>query len=73
MDEAKVIALFAFMRCDAVLCSATPNVGKRGPGEFVWGNLAFVRAVGRGGQFDGHPVFTCKTERETVARKEKVA
>lgn len=58
LNEAKVIALFTFVRRDVVLCSAASVVGEWGIREFIWGNLAVIRTVSGSWKFVRNSVFS---------------
>ncbi|WP_375089789.1 hypothetical protein ACDZ29_02815 [Peribacillus sp. RS7] len=73
MDETEVITVFAFMRCDAVLCRAALVIGKWRSGESVCWVLAVVCLVGGGWQLDGDTIFPEKTKGKSPAGIQKVA
>ncbi|WP_327077916.1 hypothetical protein [Peribacillus frigoritolerans] len=58
LDETEVITVFAFMRCDALLCRAALVVGKWRSGGSVCWILAVVCIVGGSWKLDGHTIFS---------------
>ena len=56
--KTEIIAVFAFMRCDAVLCRAAFVVGSGGLESLFAGNLAVVCIVGGSWKLDGHTIFS---------------